>query len=44
MDASRSTLGNTHPDTLVSIGRMGSVLEAQGPLLFLISFSICCLL
>ena len=30
LDASRSLLGNTHPDTLVSIGNMGVVLHSQG--------------
>ena len=30
MDASRSVLGNTHPDTVVSITNMGRVLQAQG--------------
>ena len=30
MDARRSILGNTHPDTLVSIGNMGKVLQAHG--------------
>ena len=30
LDASRSILGNTHPDTLVSISTMGIVLKAQG--------------
>jgi len=28
--ASRSILGNTHPDTLVSISNMGNVLRDQG--------------
>ena len=32
-DASRSILGITHPQTLVYISNLGSVLEAQGPLL-----------
>ena len=32
LDASRSILGNTHPDTLVSISNMGDVLQAQGDL------------
>ena len=30
LDASRSILGNTNPDTLESINNMGSVLHAQG--------------
>ena len=30
LDSSRSTLGNSHPDTLVSVSKMGSVLQAQG--------------
>ena len=30
LDASRSILGNTHPDTLASIGNMGVVLHSQG--------------
>ena len=30
LDARRSTLGNTHPDTLVSISNMGNILQAQG--------------
>ena len=30
LDARRSKLGNTHPDTLVSISNMGNVLQAQG--------------
>ena len=30
LDASRSILGTTHPDTLVSISNMGNVLKAQG--------------
>ena len=30
LDASRSVLGNTHPDTLISISDMGNILKAQG--------------
>ena len=30
LDASRSILGNTHSDTLVYIGNVGSALQAQG--------------
>ena len=30
IDASRSTLGNTHPDTLSTICNMGRILHAQG--------------
>ena len=30
LDAGRSILGNTHPQTLVYISNLGSVLEAQG--------------
>ena len=30
LDASRSVLGNTHPDTLTSISNIGMVLEVQG--------------
>jgi len=30
LDVSRSILGNTHPDTLVSISCMGNVLRDQG--------------
>ena len=30
IDASRSLLGNTHPDTLVYISNMGEVLYIQG--------------
>ena len=30
LDARRSILGNTHPDTLVSISNMGNVLYSQG--------------
>ena len=30
LHASRSILGTTHPDTLVSISNMGNVLKAQG--------------
>jgi len=30
LDVSRSKLGNTHPDTLVSISNMGNVLRDQG--------------
>ena len=30
LDASRSVLGNTHPDTLVYIGNMAHVLYTQG--------------
>ena len=30
LEASRSVLGNTHPDTLVSISNMGNVLRDQG--------------
>ena len=30
LDASRSILGNTHPDTLASITHMGRVLQSQG--------------
>ena len=30
LDACRYLLGNTHPDTLVSISSVGNVLNAQG--------------
>ena len=30
LDSSRSTLGNTHPDTLASISNVANVLQAQG--------------
>ena len=30
LGASRSILGNTHPDTLVYINNVGNVLKAQG--------------
>ena len=30
LDASRSILGKTHPDTLASITHMGRVLQSQG--------------
>ena len=30
LNASRSILGNTHPDTIVSMSKMGSVLQARG--------------
>ena len=30
MDTKRAILGNTHPDTLVSIENIGRVLETQG--------------
>ena len=30
--ASRETLGDRHPDTLVSISKLGSLLQAQGRL------------
>ena len=33
LDASRSILGNTHPDTLVSMSNMGRLFEAQGDFL-----------
>ena len=33
LDARRSILGNTHPDTLVSINEMGNVLKAQGEII-----------
>ena len=32
LQARRETLGDRHPDTLTSIGNMGSLLEAQGQL------------
>ena len=30
LDVRRLILGNTHPSTLISISKMGSVLQAQG--------------
>ena len=30
LNGSRSVLGNTHPDTIVSITNMGRALQAQG--------------
>ena len=30
LDARRSILGNTHPDTLISISNMGNILQFQG--------------
>ena len=33
LDVRRSTLGNTHPDTLVSISDVGSILHAQGDII-----------
>ena len=30
LETSRAILGNTHPDTLVSINNIGAVLKAQG--------------
>ena len=37
LDASRSILGNSHPDTLVSINNMGYLLKSQGKLTIEIS-------
>ena len=44
LDASRSILGNTHPDTLVYISNMGAVIFSQGELISRNVISLVCMI